>query len=217
MYRKLYAPHGIHAMHCGLQPPEGFGWFREEIHTLDDLRGRRMRLFGIGAEVMKKLGVSAVSLPGSEVLPALTSGAIDAVEFSTPVIDEKFGLYKGAGHYYFPGWLQQTGALELLVSSDRWQALSLVQQAQIEAVCRSSMMHSAGAGGAAQSAALQVLRELGVRFHRWPPDILKAMERAWSEVVSEKSASDVDFAEIADAYFDFREWYSEWHDFGYLR
>ena len=217
MYQKLYAPHGIHAMHCGLQPPEGFGWFREEIHALEDLRGRRMRLFGIGAEVMKKLGVSAVSLPGSEVLPALRNGAIDAVEFSTPEIDERFDLYRGAKHYYFPGWLQQTGALELLVSSDRWQALGLVQQAQIEAVCHSSMMHSAGAGGAAQSAALQVLRELGVRFHRWPPDILKAMERAWSEVVSEKSASDVDFAEIADAYFDFREWYSEWHDFGYLR
>ena len=61
------------------------------------------------------------------------------------------------------------------------------------------------------------VRGWGVRFHRRPPDILQAMERAWGEVVAEQSASDADFARIAEAYFDFLAWYSEWHEFGYLR
>ena len=216
-YRALYAPHGIHAMHCGLHSPEGSGWFREEIESIEDLRGLKMRFFGLGARVMEKLGVSTQLLAGGDIFPALELGAIDAAEYSMPVIDLNQGFYQVAKHYYFPGWHQQTSLFELLVSIDRWNELSLVQQAQIEIVCEANFVRGAAMGEAAQSKALAELEALGVQFHHWSPEILDAMRQGWQEVVAEESAKDADFARVAESYFAFHEAYRKWAEYGYLR
>ncbi|MCY3857154.1 MAG: TRAP transporter substrate-binding protein [Rhodospirillales bacterium] len=216
-YRDLYVPHGIHAMHCGLHSPEGSGWFREEIRSIEDLRGLKMRFFGLGARVMEKLGVSTQLLAGGDIFPALELGAIDAAEYSMPVIDLNQGFYQVAKHYYFPGWHQQTSLFELLVSDDRWNELSLMQQAQIEMVCEANFVRGAAIGEAAQSEALAELADRGVQFHRWSPEILDAMREGWKEVVAEESAKDADFARVAEAYFDFHERYRTWAEYGYLR
>ncbi len=217
MYRELYVPHEIHAMHCGLHSPEGSGWFREEIKSIDDLRGLKMRFFGLGARVMEKLGVSTQLLAGGDIFPALELGAIDAAEYSMPVIDLNQGFYQVAKHYYFPGWHQQTSLFELLVSSDRWSELSLVQQAQIETVCHANFVRGAAIGEAAQSKALAELESLGVQFHSWSPEILAAMRAGWEEVVVEESAKDADFARVAESYFAFHDAYRKWAELGYLR
>ncbi len=216
-YRALYADHGIHAMHCGLHSPEGSGWFREEIKTLEDLQGLKMRFFGLGARVMEKLGVSTQLLAGGDIYPALELGTIDAAEYSMPVIDLSQGFHQIAKHYYFPGWHQQTSLFELLVAIDRWNELTPVQQAQIEAVCKENFVQGAALGEAAQAAALKELESKGVQFHTWSPEILEAMRKGWDEVVAEESAKNTDFARIAESYFSFHEDYKTWSEYGYLR
>lgn len=98
---EVMAARGIHVVACGISVPEASGWFRSEITSLDDLKGLKMRFFGLGALVMSKLGVETTILAPADILPALESGEIDATEFSTPAADLDRGFHKVAKHYYF--------------------------------------------------------------------------------------------------------------------
>jgi len=84
---EIYAKHGLKSVQCGIIAPEASGWFRKEINTLDDLKGLKMRFYGLGAKVMEKLGVSTQLTAGGDIFRALERGSIDATEFSMPVID----------------------------------------------------------------------------------------------------------------------------------
>ena len=107
MMQELYAKYNIHSVMCHLIPPEASGWFRKEIKTLEDLKGLKMRFFGLGANVMQKLGVSTQLIQAGEIFQALQLGTIDATEFSMPVMDLSLGFHQVAKFYYFPGWHQQ--------------------------------------------------------------------------------------------------------------
>ena len=134
MLNEIYHRTGIHGVPCGLLAPEASGWFREEIHTLDDLVGLKMRFAGLGARVMEKLGVKTVALAGGDIFMAPETSAIDAAKFSMPAVDVKLGLHEMAKHYYFPGWHQPATLFELIINSGKWNALSPVRRAQIETV-----------------------------------------------------------------------------------
>jgi TRAP-type mannitol/chloroaromatic compound transport system substrate-binding protein len=216
MFQEIYKPHNIHAMHCGMISAEGSGWFREEINSLDDLKGLKMRFFGLGAKVMEKLGVTTQLIPGGDIFPALELGTIDATEYSMPAIDLDLGFYQVAKHYYFPGWHQPSSLLEFIVNQERWDALDEARRAMIETACGDSIRVGIAEGEAIQFGALQELQAKGVTLHRWTPEILDAMRAGWEEVVAEESAKDEDFARVWESLRDFREGYALWASYGYL-
>src|SRR5690606_36663565 len=127
----MYGEHGVHVITCGMAPPGGAGWFRQEIETLGDLKGSKMRFLGLGAKAMEKLGVATQLIAPGEIYQALQLGTLDAAEFSTPEMDLKLGFYQVAKYYYLPGWHQQATAIDLLVNKKKWDALSPTQQAVI--------------------------------------------------------------------------------------
>src|SRR3546814_4739154 len=108
------------------------GWFRNEITSLDGLKGLKMRFFGLGAKVMEKFGVSTQLLAGGDIYPALELGSIDATEFSYPSLDKALGFYQIAKHNYFPGWHQQASLLEVIMNGDKWKSLTDGQRAIVE-------------------------------------------------------------------------------------
>ena len=216
MFEEIYARHNIHGLVCGMIAPEASGWFREEIHSIEDLRGKKMRFFGLGAQVLEKLGVSTQLLASGDIFPALELGTIDATEFSMPAIDLDLGFYQAAKHYYFPGWHQQSTFFELMINKQAWEALDDTQRAQIETVCGDSVREGLAEGEYIQFAALQSLREKGVQIHRWPPEILTALSNAWDEVAAEQSAADPDFKRVWESLQAFRANYKEWRALGYL-
>jgi TRAP-type mannitol/chloroaromatic compound transport system substrate-binding protein len=213
----IYAKHGLKSLICGVIAGEASGWFRNEIRSLDDLKGLKMRFFGLGARVMQKLGVSTQLLAGGDVYPALERGTIDATEFSMPAIDLNLGFYQIAKHYYFPGWHQQASLFEFLMNRKKWDALSKTQQGQLTVACGDNFREGLTEGEAIQFKALQVLKSKGVQIHRWPDSILAAMKSAWVEVAQEEAASDANFARVWASYSKFRENYKIWKDLGYLK
>jgi TRAP-type mannitol/chloroaromatic compound transport system substrate-binding protein len=216
LFEELYAPHNIHPLACNLISPEGSGWFREPINSLDDFKGLKMRFFGLGAKVMEKLGVSTQLIAGGDIFPALELGTIDATEFSMPAIDLDLGFHQVAKHYYFPGWHQPLSMGEFIINMDRWNALTAHQQEIINAACKESMLRGLAQGEAIQFGALQELQSKGVTLHRWSPEILAALEQAWGEVVAEEAAANADFARVWASLSEFRENYKVWGDYGYL-
>jgi TRAP-type mannitol/chloroaromatic compound transport system substrate-binding protein len=216
IFQEIYKRHNIHAMHCGMISPEGSGWFREPINTVEDFKGIKMRFFGLGAKVMEKLGVSTQLLAGGDIFPALELGTIDATEFSMPAIDRDLGFYQVAKHYYFPGWHQPSSLIEFIVNQERWDALDEARRAMIETTCGDSISYGIAEGEAIQFGALEELQEKGVTLHRWSPEILDALRAGWEEVVAEESAKDADFARVWKELSAFREGYALWASYGYL-
>lgn len=215
---EIYAKYGLKSLLCGVIPPEASGWFRKEIETLEDLKGLKMRFYGLGAKVMEKLGVSTQLIPGGEIYLALELGTIDATEFSNPAIDLSLGLNQVANHYYFPGWHQPTTFLELLLNKKNWDSLTDSQRAQFEVVCGDNLREGLALGNAAQVVALKEIKAKGIQIHRWPPEFLDAFQAAWDEVVAEHVSDNgsPDFRRVWESYEKFRRDYAEWENLGYL-
>lgn len=216
LWEEIYAEHNLRPVQCGIISPEASGWFRNEITSVDDLKGLKMRFFGLGAKVLDKIGVSTQLLAGGDIYPALELGTIDATEFAMPSIDLELGFYQVAKHYYFPGWHQPASALELLINLDKWNVLSDSQKAQIETTCTESVVKLLTMAESRQPKALEELKSKGVNLHRWPDEILKTFENAWYEVVEEEAAKNEDFARVWDSLSEFRKSYKTWKNLGFV-
>jgi TRAP-type mannitol/chloroaromatic compound transport system substrate-binding protein len=217
MMQELYAKYNIHSVMCHLIPPEASGWFRNEIKTLDDLKGLKMRFFGLGANVMQKLGVSTQLLQAGEIFQALQLGTIDATEFSMPVMDLSLGFHQVAKYYYFPGWHQQATVGDLMINKAKWDAMSAHQKAIVEAACDQTVLKGMSLGESLQPKAMLEIEKKGVKLMTWGPEFIEAFKKAWDEVAAEQSAKSPEFKKAWDSLTAFRAEYKIWKDRGYLQ
>ena len=210
---EIYAKHGLTAVDCFCIGPETSGWFRKEVRSLNDFKGMKMRFFGLGAQVMQKLGVSTQLLAAADIFPALERGVIDATEFSMPMMDIKLGFHQVAKFNYFPGWHQQVSCSHLLINKQAWDALPDQYKAMVEIAAGHQVMYTYAETEAMQFTAMAEMRDKHqVQIKRWTDAELAAFEKAWVEVLAEESAKDPLFKQIADHYLNFRKQYAIWGD-----
>jgi TRAP-type mannitol/chloroaromatic compound transport system substrate-binding protein len=218
LYQEMYdqAGYNVKVVPCAIIAPETSGWFSKEINSVADLQGLNMRFFGLGGQVMQKLGVSTSLLPGGEIFPALEKGAIDATEFSMPAIDARLGFHKIVKYNYFPGWHQQSTVFELLINGDVWKGMDETQQAVVETTCKAQMAESFAEGEAIQ---FEVMKENvennGVMIKYWSDDMLATFKKTWDEVVTELNA-DPFFKKVYDDLTTFRNGYDLWEAHAFL-
>ena len=172
-----------------------------------------MRFFGLGAQVMQKLGVSTQLLAAADIYPALERGVIDATEFSMPKMDMKLGFHQIAKFNYFPGWHQQVSCSELLMNKTACDALPRHYKAMIEVAAQAQVArHLCGDRGQQFDVMAEMRDKHKVQVKRWNDNDLAAFEKAWLEVIEEESAKDPLFKKVADHYLDFRKKYAIWGD-----
>jgi TRAP-type mannitol/chloroaromatic compound transport system substrate-binding protein len=220
LYQEMYdtAGYNVKAFPIGIISPETSGWFAKEIKTVDDLKGLKMRFFGLGGKVMEKLGVSVTLLPPAEIFPALEKGAIDATEFSMPTIDKNLGFYKVAKYNYYPGWHQQATFLELLINKDVWdKKMSPSQRALVELGARASLTNSLAIAEGTQGPVIKENAEKrGVKNMYWSDEMLATFKKAWEEVQQEQCAKDAFFKKVWDDLAAFRADYAYWSELAFL-
>ncbi len=212
IYQEIYQKQGIKGILCGMTTSEASGWFKKEVETPEDLNGLHMRISGLGAKVMRKLGVQPETLTDGDVMVALNSGILDAAEFYQPATDLHLGVHKLANYYYFPGWHQPITVFELMINLDTWEALSTTQKSQVNTICGDSMRYSLSRGEAAQFDALKKLITLGVNIQSWPSPILYRLRDAWKNVVAEEAKANPDFKRVWNSLLKFREEYGIWRE-----
>lgn len=176
-----------------------------------------MRFFGLGANVMQKLGVATQLLQAGEIFQALQLGTIDATEYSAPALDISLGFHQVAKHYYFPGWHQMASITHYMMSLEKWSSLSPTQQEIVNVSCDSTMMHMLAEGEAIQPAALKDLQAKGVTVHSWSKPVLDALRKAWDEVVAEQSLKSPEFKKGWDSLAAYRKNYKIWKDVAYMK
>jgi len=213
MRDEIYAGHNLKSVDASCIGPETSGWFKKPITSLEQLKGLKMRFFGLGALVMQKLGVSTQLLAGADIYPALERGVIDATEFSMPTIDINLGFYQISKNNYFPGWHQQVSCGEFLMNMGDWKKLPKAYQAMIRNSAGRQIVWTWSETEALNPKAMNdLVTKYGVTIHRWPDSFLAVFEKAWFEVLKEKSAADPLFKKVADSYLAFRKAYKPWHD-----
>ncbi|MBB4302874.1 TRAP-type mannitol/chloroaromatic compound transport system substrate-binding protein [Rhodobium orientis] len=190
------------------------GWFNKEINSLEDLKGLKMRIPGLGGEVLRRLGATAVSLPGGEIFPSLQSGAIDATEWVGPWNDLAFGFYKITKYYYWPGFHEPGSGLSMGINKGVWDKLSDSDKAIFAgaAHAETNMMYSefnANNGNALDT----LVNKHGVTLREFPEDVWAAVAKVCDEVVDESADDDMG-KRVLESFHKARNNVGRWNDIG---
>ncbi|MCA8962551.1 MAG: TRAP transporter substrate-binding protein [Planctomycetes bacterium] len=210
LMRPLFAEHGLIQFPGGNTGVQMGGWFRREIHSLEDLKGLRMRIPGLGGKVMTALGATVQQIPGGEIYTSLERGAIDATEWVGPYDDEKLGFHQVAKNYYYPGWWEPGPGLSFYINLDAWAKLPSTYQAAVRAASEEASLWMLNQYDAEIPPALQRLVKAGVSLLPFPEDVMQRAYEATREILGDLAASDAKFREIYEHWSAFRRDSAKW-------
>jgi len=193
------------------------GWFRKEINSVDDFKGLKMRMPGLGGEVLRALGATPINLPIGEIYPSLQSGAIDATEWVGPWQDLAFGFYKVTKNYYNPGFHEPGTVASVGINKTLHDSLPKDQQELIRTVTMAEAMEQGSEFNARNTSSLDILvNKHGVKLKRYPDDLLAAAAKASEDVISTMAASDPMTSRVYESYAAFQKQAMAWADIGEL-
>ncbi len=212
LWTKIYDRFNLIPAAAGNTGVQMGGWFNKEINSLSDLKGLKMRIPGLGGEVLKRAGGTPVNLPGGELYTSLQSGAIDATEWVGPYNDLAFGLYKAAKYYYYPGWHEPGTTLEAMINKDAFNKLPGDLQSIVMNACKVANQDMLSEYTARNNTALHTLViKHKVDLRQFPDDVLAKLRQLSDEVVAEVAAKDKITTEVYDSFRTFRDQVMEWH------
>jgi len=217
LWKELYAEFNLIPAAAGNTGVQMGGWFNREIKSLADLKGLKMRIPGLGGEVLKRAGGTPVSLPGGEIYTSLQSGAIDATEWVGPYNDLAFGFYKVAKFYYYPGWHEPGTTLEAIINKKAYEALPGDLQSIVTNACRVANQDMLAEYTARNNDALQTLvHKHKVNLKPFPDDVLKKLHTLSDDVLTELAAKDKHSARVYASFKAFRKNVTQWHNISEL-
>ncbi|MFV9506219.1 MAG: ABC transporter substrate-binding protein [Oscillochloridaceae bacterium umkhey_bin13] len=182
------------------------GWFRREINTVADLQGLKVRIPGLGGQVMVRLGAVTQTIPGGEIFQALSTGAVDAAEWVGPYDDQKLGLPDAAQFYYSPGWWEPGPTLHAMANIDVWESLPVEYQRIFKVAAWESNMNMISKYEALNGTALNdILANGRVQKKTYSNEIMAAAQKAAFELYEETAAATPIFKEIFEPWKAFRK------------
>lgn len=206
LWDALYADFGLKPFAAGNTGVQMGGWFNKEIKSPEDYRGLKMRIPGLGGEVLSRLGATVVNVPGGEIFQALKTGTIDASEWVGPYNDLAFGFHKAAKYYYWPGWHEPGTTLECLVSRKAYEALPADLRAIVQHACAAANLHLMSELTARNATALaQLQTEHRVALRQYSDETLQRVGGVARQVVEELAAQDPVTQKVYASFDGFRK------------
>ncbi|MBF0586833.1 TRAP transporter substrate-binding protein [Prosthecochloris sp. N3] len=213
LWEQVYEPFNLLPLQGGNTAIQMGGWFNREINSVDDLKGLKMRIPGLGGKVISKAGGSAVLSAGGEIYTNLERGVIDATEWIGPYHDYMMGFYKVAKYYYYPGWHEPGTNLEFFINKTAFSSLPEHLQTIVRTAAARVNHWMLSEFEAQNNIYLQkLIEEENVQLKPFPDDVLDQLRRYSGEVLQEITERDAQSRKIYDAYQAFRQRISEWND-----
>ncbi|MBI3513257.1 MAG: ABC transporter substrate-binding protein [Proteobacteria bacterium] len=210
LVREVFKKDGVITLPCGSVGVQMGGFYKKEINTVDDLKGLKMRIGGLGGRILAKLGAIPQQIPPGDLYPALERGTIDAAEFIGPHDDEKLGLHKVTKYYYTPGWWEGSAQNSMLVNLAAWEALPPAFKEAFEVACNEQGLLAVAKYDVVNPPALNRLAASGLQIKQFPRPVLDAAYQAAFELFDELAAQDADFKKIYTAWKAFLEESNLW-------
>ena len=179
------------------------GWFNKEINTTNDLKGLKMRIPGLGGEVLARAGGTPFTLAGAEIFTSLQTGVIDATEWVGPYNDRAFGLHKAAKYYYYPGWHEPGPSLECIINKDAYSSLPDQHKSIIDIACKAANVDMISDYMAKNYQALEFFKKEKVQIRQFPAEVLSKLNKISDEILLELSQKNNLSKKVYDSYVNF--------------
>ncbi len=210
LLRKRFADFNVVNLPGGNTGVQMGGWFREPVRSLEDLKGLKMRIPGMGGKVMSRLGATVQVLAGGDIYPALERGAIDATEWVGPYDDKRLGFHQVVKNYHYPGWWEPGPALSFYVNAAAWEKLPASYKAALEAAAAEAGVGMLNAYDALNPVAFESLRAEGVDVLPFPDDVMKAAAAHSEELIADYCEEDAAFKALFEHWNAFRKASNAW-------
>lgn len=183
------------------------GWFKKEINSMDDLKGLKMRIPGLGGQVITKAGGTTVLSPGAEIFTNLERGVIDATEWVGPNHDYNLGLPQVAKYYYYPGWQEPSACCDLFVNKSAYENLP---QGYKDIIKTGAMALNLGMLSMFEMKNTEYLDKIktefpDVRILKFPDEVISGLKEISKQVISEQIAGDAESKKVYDSYSEFQQ------------
>lgn len=213
LWEEVYAPHNVIPRPFGNTGVEMGGWFKKKLNHVEDFKGLRMRMPGLGAKVIERAGAIPVSLMGGEIYHALKAGEIDAAEWIGPLHDMEMGLHRAAKYYYYPGWHEPGACIELIINADAYKALPEAFQQMVDAAAAETNLWTLCEFESRNFAALAILvKDHGTIVERFPDSVLISFRAISETVQDEASRNDPLSRKVYEAYKAFAVGKRNWDE-----
>ena len=210
LFNTWLRPRGMVFILSGNTGTQMGGWFRREIRTMDDVRGLKMRIAGLGGNVWHAAGAVPQQIPGGEIYSALERGTIDAAEFIGPADDERLGFQRVARFYYHPGFWEGGSALGWIVNLRSWEALPADYREAFTAAAHEANTVMMARYDTRNAAALRRLIAGGTQLRTFPRPVLQAFFDHAQRMYGQMTAANADFKRLYDSYTAFQREQVAW-------
>jgi TRAP-type mannitol/chloroaromatic compound transport system substrate-binding protein len=217
LLRDIYAKQNLLNFPVGNVGVQMGGWYRKEIKSVDDLKGLRMRIGGLGGVVLQKLGAIPTQIAPGDIYPSLEKGTIDAAEWIGPYDDEKLGFYKVAPYYYTPGWWEGSAMVTSLVNQAAWNELPAAYKHAYETAANEQNLLMMADYDAKNPDALKRLIAGGTKLRAFPQPVLEACYNATRQTFDELSKKSANFKQVYEHWKDFMNKSNQWSQVAELR
>ncbi len=189
------------------------GWFNREIKTIDDFKGLKMRIPGLGGKVVSKAGGTVVLLAGGEIFTSLERGVIDATEWVGPMHDLRMGFYQAAKYYYYPGWHEPGTCLDLMFNKKAWDELPDDLKMIVDTAAMYNNLWTLSEFEAQNGQALEELVvKHKVKLKRFPAEVLKSLKKLSDETLEEEAKKSPIATKTHEAFKKFQKQWGAWSD-----
>jgi TRAP-type mannitol/chloroaromatic compound transport system substrate-binding protein len=211
LWEEVYAPFNLVARPQGNTGVQMGGWFNKKIESIEDFKGLKMRIPGLGGKVVAKAGAAVQNVPGGEIFTNLERGVIDATEWVGPLHDLRMGFYQAAKYYYYPGWHEPGTTLEVMFNKKLYDSLPKNLQTILDAVAMETNLWSLSQFEARNGAALlELINQHHVDLVRFPESVLNSLRKLSQEVLEEEAAKDAESKKVNEAFKKFQKQVGTW-------
>ena len=212
LWRELYEPFNLVPFAGGSTGVQMAGWFNREINSMADIKGLKMRIPGLGGDVITRAGGVSVTMPGGELYTSMQTGVIDATEWVGPYNDLAFGFHQVAKYYYYPGWHEPGSILEFMVNKQALNSLPTDLQAIVETAARAVNQDMLDEYTARNNQALvELVNVHGVEVRKLPDEVILGLRALSAEVIEELTADNEFAKRVAASVRAFKQQATAYH------
>jgi TRAP-type mannitol/chloroaromatic compound transport system substrate-binding protein len=214
LWEEVYAPFNLIPRPIGNTGVQMGGWFNKKINTMEDFKGLKMRIPGLGGKVLAKAGGTVTLTPGGEIFTNLERGVIDASEWVGPFHDYRLGLPKAAKYYYYPGWHEPGTTLEIMFNKKVYEELPKSLQLILDTCAAQTNLWELCEFEANNGEYLEKIMSDGhTQLLQFPDEVMAALRPLALETVEEEAAKDPLSTKVNEAFKTFKKRVGTWGQF----
>src|SRR6059058_5055860 len=202
LLNKLYQSIGANVVSFpyGPMPTQPLGWYKKPITKADDFKGLKFRTVGISIDLFQGMGAAVNALPGSEIVPAIDRGLLDAAEFNNATSDRLLGFPDVSKVCMLQSYHQNGEQFEITFNKTKYDALPDKIKAIIAyAVEAASADMSWKAIDRYSKDYIELQTKDKVRFYKTPDSVLQKQLEVFDQVVDKKATDNPLFKEITES------------------